>query len=140
MFGGPQKKGDPRASITAVVQKNVRVWAFSFNMEARDPFMGDDPNQVRAARIAVKGRLPGQGSFRQNQLTWVAHRCSRHAFPDLYVIGLQESPNEVRATRGHCSKTRWHRLDRKGQVAAMPRYSGQIRPRQPMLPLGGAVQ
>jgi hypothetical protein len=75
------KKVDPRASTMAVVQKNVRVWAFSFNMEARDPFMGDDPNQVRAARIAVKGRLPGQVLFRQNQLTWVAHRCSRHAFP-----------------------------------------------------------
>ena len=62
------KKVDPRASTMAVVQKNVRVWAFSFNMEARDPFVGDDPNQVRAARIDVKGRLPGQVLFRQNQL------------------------------------------------------------------------
>ena len=62
------KKVDPRASTMAVVQKNVRVWAFSFNMEARDPFVGDDPSQVRTIRIAVKGRLPGRDLFRQNQL------------------------------------------------------------------------
>lgn len=114
------KKVDPRASTMAVVQKNVRVWAFSFNMEARDPFMGDDPNQVRAARIAVKGRLPGQVLFRQNQLNVGCAQVFASCVPtdyDLYVIGLQESPNEVRATRGHCSKARWHRLDRRGQRA-----------------------